>query len=101
MFRLPPVAPSHFYAHDASYNASTQKSHTDSLFVSETGCLRFARDYGLSPYACSHAQVRAIFQATHKKKLIVSSRLPTREQVQSRTPSLAKSELSAKTKKAE
>jgi hypothetical protein len=58
MFKLPHVAPQ---------QQVDSTSHTaDSIFISEAGILRFARDYGLTPYVASTKQVRvylsAIFQ---------------------------------------
>lgn len=76
MHKLPPLAPERCYGIDA---AKTQV--IDSLIMSETGCLRFARDYGLTPYLLSTAQLREHFRAVNRNKTIVSARLPTREQV--------------------
>ena len=73
----------------------------DSIFVSEIGCLRFTRDFGITPFLLTQAQIRDIYRRTNRKKIIVSSRLPTRDQVSSRTPSIAKAELNEKAKKAE
>jgi hypothetical protein len=50
MFKLPHVAPQ---------QQVDSTSHTaDSIFISEAGILRFARDYGLTPYVASTKQVR-------------------------------------------
>jgi hypothetical protein len=37
---------------------------SDSIFVNETGCLRFARDYGLIPYVMSVRQIKVFRLAT-------------------------------------
>jgi hypothetical protein len=58
MFKLPHVAP------QQQVDSTTHTA--DSIFISEAGILRFARDYGLTPYVASTKQVRvylsAIFQ---------------------------------------
>lgn len=75
MYKLPPLAPDRFYT-------DVSKSQVmDSLIITEAGCLRFARDYGLTPYLLSSAQLREHFRSLNRPKVIVSSRLPTREQI--------------------
>lgn len=73
MYKLPPLAPDRFYTE--KYEAM------DSLIVTEGGCLKFARDFGLTPYLLSSAQLREKFREANRGKIVVSSRLPTREQV--------------------
>eukprot|EP01039_Chlorochromonas_danica_P011436 gene11436-12786_t len=85
MYKLPPLAPERCYGVDA---AKTQV--IDSLIMSETGCLRFARDYGLTPYLLSTAQLREHFRAVNRQKTIVSARLPTREQIASKAVAVDK-----------
>jgi hypothetical protein len=50
MFKLPHVAP------QQQVDSTTHTA--DSIFISEAGILRFARDYGLTPYVASTKQVR-------------------------------------------
>lgn len=97
MFKLPPVAPTRFYT-DATNSSKSNAASMESLFMSETACLRFARDYGITPYLLTQAQLRDWYRQTNRQKIIVSSRLPVRDQISSRTPSVAKSELAAKKK---
>jgi hypothetical protein len=54
MFKLPPAAPLH---------QLDSTAHTaDSIFISESGALRFARDYGITPYVSSIRQVKEIYR---------------------------------------
>jgi hypothetical protein len=100
MHKLPPVAPARFFAVSGN-KGSTTATVADSIFISELGALRFARDFGIMPYLMSTSQIREVFRRTNRKKVIISSRLPIREQVASRTPSIAKAELTEKAKKVE
>eukprot|EP00601_Ochromonadales_sp_CCMP2298_P029316 CAMPEP_0173342112 /NCGR_PEP_ID=MMETSP1144-20121109/10001_1 /TAXON_ID=483371 /ORGANISM="non described non described, Strain CCMP2298" /LENGTH=477 /DNA_ID=CAMNT_0014288619 /DNA_START=491 /DNA_END=1921 /DNA_ORIENTATION=- len=70
MFRLPAACPAH---------QVDQCPATDSVFVSEVGCMRFARDYGLIPYVMSVRQIKDAYRSCNRSKVIVSGRLPTRD----------------------
>ena len=81
MFKLPGVVPQH---------QVDSTAHTaDSIFVTESGCLRFARDYGITPYVMSTKQIREIYRTVNRTKLIVSSRLPTRDMLNNKVHSAA------------
>jgi hypothetical protein len=53
----------------------------DSLFMTETGVLRFARDYGIVPHLVTKSELRELYRQSNHTKCFVSSRLPVREQV--------------------
>lgn len=77
MFKAPSVTPAH------QLDAAQQSGPADSIFMTESGCLRFARDYGILPYVLSVKQLREIYRTVNRGKTIVSSRLPTRDMVYS------------------
>lgn len=81
LFKLPSVAPQKF-----SVIGELAKIQPDSLIVTETAFLRFARDYGIMPFICPQQQIREYFQASNRAKTIISSRLPTREQLANLKP---------------
>ena len=81
MFKLPPAVPAHQIE-------STQHA-SDSIFITELGCLRFARDYGITPYVASIKQIKEHYRLTNRQKVIVSSRLPTRDMLQNKMHSTA------------
>jgi hypothetical protein len=84
LFKLPPVAPQKF-----TPIGEYAKLNPDSLILTETGFLRFARDYGFMPFVCPQAQLREFYANSNRKKIIVSSRLPTREQMDNKPHSAA------------
>lgn len=85
LFKLPPVAPPRFYQDGAGQKTNLPES----LVVNENGILRFARDYGLTPNVVTQAQVREIYRKINRNKTIISSRLPSREQVFNQAHSVA------------
>jgi hypothetical protein len=56
----------------------------DSFCMSELACLKFARDYGITPYVVSNTTLKEfVRELMLRRKTIVSSKLPQREQVRS------------------
>lgn len=53
----------------------------DSLFITESNLLRFCRDYSISPHLASISEIKEYWASLNRNKQIVSSRLPTREQI--------------------
>jgi hypothetical protein len=90
MFKVPSVTPRH--------QIENTLHTTDSIFMTESGTLRFARDYGLIPYVVSVRQIKEIFASVNRPKLIVSSRLPTRDQLHSKVHSTAQISVALKPK---
>ncbi len=84
LFKLSSVTPQKFRS-EGEYG----KANPDSLIMTETALLRFARDYGLMPFVCSQTQIKEFYQAANRRKVIISSRLPTREQLDFRPHSTA------------
>eukprot|EP01032_Pedospumella_encystans_P019229 gene19229-21866_t len=80
MFRSPGAAPA---------SQLEPSAPADSIFMTELGCLRFARDYGITPYVSSLKQLREIYKTVNRPKVIVSSRLPTRDMLQNKLHSAA------------
>lgn len=54
---------------------------SDSWIMSENACQRFARDYGLTPHLLSSKQLKDMIRGINRQKLIISSRLPVRDQL--------------------
>ena len=82
MYKLTaPIIPSKF-SPNGKYGKAVPM---DSLTMSETACLKFARDYGITPYVLSNTKLRELtrYLISYRKKTIVSSKLPQREQVRS------------------
>eukprot|EP01034_Spumella_vulgaris_P028215 gene28215-35034_t len=77
LFRLPPAAPARHL---------DQKVNVDSLILTDAGCIRFCRDYGIVSHLVTTKELRDIFRRTNRNKTIISSRLPTREQVETVKP---------------
>jgi len=77
MFRLPAACPAFQIDHQPA---------TDSIFITENGALRFARDYGLIPYVMSVRQIKDAYRKLNRPKVIVSSRLPTRDMLNLQKP---------------
>jgi hypothetical protein len=94
LFKLPSVAPQKFTV-DGEYG----KINPDSLIVTETAFLRFARDYGLMPFVCSQQQIRDFFKSTNRAKCIVSSRLPTRSELTHQIKPHSNAQLEKQTRK--
>eukprot|EP01038_Epipyxis_sp_PR26KG_P014897 gene14897-20034_t len=62
---------------------------SDSLIMSELGCARFAADYGITSHLIGTKQLRDIYRRTNRVKVIISSRLPTRDLIQTKPLSQA------------
>lgn len=87
MHKLPVVAPE---KHLNSASSQVYAGLTaDSWILSESGWLRLCRDYAFSPYVFSNAQLREVYRSlvgrSAGRKTIVSSKLPSREQLAANT----------------
>lgn len=98
LFHLPVGAPSrHFIMRSSKKNPETSKisqlqqqeefkhilpnNAPDSLFITEAGIIRFAIDYAIVPHVITIKNLKTLFKVINRPKTIVSSRLPTRDQV--------------------
>ena len=94
MFKNPGIMPAkyqrtHFtsaFKQQREQQKEAPTSIPDSLFMTETGCLRFARDYGIVPYLITKSELRDLYQKANHAKCFVSSRLPAREQIFNKMP---------------
>jgi hypothetical protein len=75
IFKLPHAAPSRHRDNVGGHN-----SPVNSIFITESGCARFAGDYGLTPHLMSSSQLRSLYKNINirmaKNKTILSNRLP-------------------------
>jgi len=85
LFKLPQCAPEkHFNNNNKSINNNNNTEDktnvaSDSIIITESGCVKFAMDYGIMPYLLTSKQLKEIFKQVNKQKVIVSSRLPSRD----------------------